>query len=229
MNVQINLTNDMIFMEVLFMNYKMIDDNFLAMYPLGLGDPDWIGLGKKHNPDKIIKILHEEFSKGALEEVIENELFEETANKILKLIKKSTTVSVFEKVAFQHYIEEPFTHEPLVRSLYNLLHHFSKESFDRMAEVLAMYKSDRTKNVAKWPVITFFLSYYDADNYSFVKPRTVKTVAKNLEIDIDYKPMPNYETYMKILNMVKEYRDNSEVVKNENLMIAQAVLFVVNT
>ncbi len=203
-----------------------IDRVFLDMFPDGLEDTAWNELGKKHNPNKIFKMFENELSKDNLKHLIDIKKYGEVLDISLAAIKKSSVVSVFEKVAFQNFVKYVDRKE-FAEKFYNFLYNYNDKSFEEFVTVLISCKKYKNANPAKWPVISFFKAYQNPEEFVIVKPNTVKAVAKFLDFDIEYKPLPNTNTYKNVLNMVKEYQQNSSICKNENLMITQAVLFVV--
>ncbi len=209
------------------MNFNSIDNEFLFRFPGGFDDPQWAAGEKKYGKTKKInEILDTELSEIKMEELIEYGEFSVIAESVLKLIRTAAIISVFEKVAFSNFVKERDTHEPLALALYDLLYHFDENSFEQMVGVLGMYKQDKSMNVLKWPILTIFNSYRDPNNHVLVKPNTVKAISKAVGYDISYTPRPNYSTYTKILNMVKDYRDSSNICKDRNLRTAETVMYI---
>lgn len=203
-----------------------LDRKFLDMFPNGTSDVQWLDLGKKHNPTKVISIINNELSKDNLDKLIEMNKHDEIMDIALTAVKKVSVVSVFEKVAFTNYAKKGGN--PLFSNcLFDFLYNYNQDSFMDFVEILQIYKSEKI-NPAKWPVVTFFKAYQNPDEFVFVKPTTVKKIAEFLEVDIKYSPTPNYNTYMLISDMIKDYRTQSDICKEENLMITQAILFTIS-
>lgn len=201
------------------------DFAFLQKFPNGLEDDLWLSMGKKHNPDRITKALNEEFSKQKLKEQLQKKDYKTICETALKLLRRATVVSVFEKVAFTNYLAHEEVHEDFSKALYNLYYKFSEESFKEFVLVLARYRKEKNSNACKWTVVTFFLAFKEPDKYVFVKPTTTKAIAVALKTDIDYSPYPTYSTYMKISDMIHNFRESSDIFKNESLMLAEAGLY----
>ncbi|TLG72943.1 hypothetical protein [Culicoidibacter larvae] len=206
-------------------NVDRIEHKFLQIFPEGLSGDDWNNAGKRHNPDKIFEIFQTELTKEALELTLDSGDYEETIDAITAAVRRVSVISVFEKFAFKNYIAHQEIHGPFLEALYQFMYNFNEESFDGLVSVLLRYRHEKNTNPAKWPVVSFFKAYADPDNYVFVKPNTVKGEARVMEWDIQYKSMPNYQTYMQVMEMVKAFRKHSTLCQNENLMITQAVMF----
>ncbi len=95
--------------------------------------------------------------------------------------------------------------------------------FESGFEELSIYLEDIGAN--KWPVITLFGSHYNEYEDVFIKPTTIKGIAKILEIDIDYKSKPNIITYNKVKDMIFEYKKNSKISKDLSNILTQAILY----
>ncbi len=209
------------------MDLQIIDMKFLELFPLGLEDENWKDLGKKHNPTKVMTLINEDLSQSILKELLNRKDYNKICEISLKIIKKASVVSVFEKVAMQNFFNYSDTKVEFSHALYNFLYNFNENSFSAFVDVLAKHKEDKKANVAKWPIVSVFKAYQNPDKYVFVKPNTIKATAKFLEFDIAYKSYPTFKTFKNIEKMITSYKNKSTVCKNENLMIAQAVLFTV--
>ncbi len=212
------------------MDFKSIDEKFLLRFPEKFKDPSWKQVIKIFNtPKKITDLYNTDLSASTLETLIEYGEYRTITDSVLRLINSSNVISRFEKIAFTNYVSEKDTHEPLSLALYDLLYHFDENSFNRMVSVLGMYRHDKNMNVLKWPILTLFNFYRDPDNYILMKPNTVKSISKAFDVDLSYIATPNYNTYLNVLNFVKKYRDSSSVCSEENLKIAQTILFAVTS
>jgi len=72
--------------------------------------------------------------------------------------------------------------------------------------------------IAKWPIITVLLTYYNLTKEVFIKPNTVKRVIEVLELEgLHYTPKVNYEFYFgyrKAINQMKKHVDLSLSITN---------------
>lgn len=205
-------------------NLYIIDDLFLNFFPEGLEDEEFINLSKKHKVNnKIFKTIEDIDIEDFLEE------YPPTVKKNIQLITKLVTscsmVSVFEKMAFKNYIADKRLHETFLQSLYELLNNCNEDTFMEFARVLGLRKHEKNCNIAKWPIITFFLMFFNPDQEVFIKPTTIKKVAKLLEYDIKYEATLNYQTYSLVRDMVTDYKKSSSLCKNENNINVQAIMY----
>ncbi|MEG0283164.1 MAG: hypothetical protein RR543_00200 [Erysipelotrichales bacterium] len=207
-------------------NIYLIDEMFLKLYPDGLQDISFIEASKRHKVNNRILKKVEAFDIERLMEqypptVADNIQF------ITKLLTSCSMVSVFEKVAFKNYIADKKLQEDFLTSLYEMLNELNEDSFNNFVRVLSLKKADSKTNVAKWPIITFFLSFFNPKAEVFIKPTTMKKVAQLLEYDIKYSPTLNYQTYTLARDMVMQYKQISKICQDEINMYVQAIMYTV--
>ena len=169
---------------------KQAEANFFMQYPGGFEHPDMVAIGKKHKMDKLISAAKEEFSP----EKFNNP--NEVVQSMIKLVSRSSMVSLFEKPKFRDYVNN-LSHQHrtiLVAGLKEMLHGNQEQGFNMMLDVLIAIK------LAKWSLISILPVYHKPHDEIFVKPTTAKGVIQHFELDsLTYKPRPSWEFY-------KEYR-----------------------
>ena len=176
---------------------------FLQKYPEGFSNPEMQALGKKHKVEKMVSLSQESFAKANFKDN------HEVAESMIKVVSRSSMVSMFEKPKFRDYVRSLDTNElkPLVNGLKGFLHGDQQKGFE------AMVASLKPAKLAKWSLITIIPNYYFPDDEVFVKPTTAKNVLKYFEIDDPvYKPTPSwdfYKKYRKLINDSKGLVDSS--------------------
>lgn len=177
---------------------KKAEMDFMTRYPGGFENPEMIEMGKKHKMQKLIDFAHKEFDTDALQDV------ETSAENMIKMVQRSSMVSVFEKPKFKDAVKSMTLDdkEHLVDSLRNLLHGDEAAGFHKMLNILTRY------NLAKWTLITVFRCYYYPETDFLFKPTTVKNIIKYFDIeDLVYKSRPSYDFFCR-------YRDVINSMKN---------------
>jgi hypothetical protein len=178
---------------------KQAEAEFLARYPDGFADPAMAPIMKKHNVGKLT-----EFAQANLTLTHFNRP-EHICDTLVKIISRSSMVSMFEKPKFRDFIRSLNSHEKehLVFAFEKRLYGRGKRAgFEEIQGMLSHHK------VAKWPIISAVPFYFAPKKEAFVKPTTAKGIIAYLEIDdIQYKPAPSWEfysAYVKLLNQVKK-------------------------
>ncbi len=182
---------------------KEAEHNFLTRYPGGFNHPDMLVISKKHKPEKMKTLARESFS----EELFDNpDLIMES---MIKVITRSSMVSVFEKPKFRDYARMISGDERslISKGLYEMLYGNQQGGFDMMLDILNMGK------LGKWTLMTICPVYFKPDSEVYVKPTTAKGVIRQFEIeDLTYSAKPTYDFYKRyrdIINDMKSHVDSS--------------------
>lgn len=173
------------------------EQDFYLQYPGGFNDPALIIIKKKHNTAKLSDYFNKVFDKpnfDYLEKIIEE---------MIKVVQKSTMVSLFEKPKFRDFVKSLSYEEKdlLSNGLYSLLYEDQEQGFNQMLFILQRGK------LAKWTIISTFLYYSSPTTEVFCKPTTVKNIIKILEVDsLKYNPKPTYQFYVGFRNLIMEIK-----------------------
>jgi hypothetical protein len=186
-----------------------LEDGFLTVYKEGFKSTELKELTKKHNLQKQVDNIHKVCSKESFETGLN--MYDD----LVKIVGRSSVVSVFEKMKFRDLSKEFDLSEKhmLIDAVYELIHGDEELGFNMVVQLLAPYK------LAKWPIITIFRSYYYPYTDIFVKPTTVKKIIKYLELEhIEYSSKANYLFYNKYRQYFNILKDNirNDTVKPNN-------------
>ena len=178
---------------------RQAEADFLARYPGGFADPGLAPIRKKHNVEKL-----SEFARANLTRTHFNRP-EQVCETLVRVVSRSSMVSVFEKPKFRDFVRSLNTREKE-----QLAFAFEKRLFGRakragFEEILGMLSHYK---IAKWPVISAVPYYFAPTRDAFVKPTTAKRIITFLEVDtLQYKPLPSWEFYrgyLQLLGQVKQ-------------------------
>ncbi len=183
------------------------ENNFFSNYPGGFNNPEMIAIGKKHKMAQMEKLAKESFAKKNFSDpmtIVED---------AIKLVSRSSMVSVFEKPRFRDYVKSLNRDEKAAFShaIYELLHGSQQEGFELLQGILAVEK------LAKWTLMTVIPAYYRPQKEVFVKPTTAKLIVARLGLELEYKPTPSwafYKGYRKAINELKKEVDKSLAPSN---------------
>jgi hypothetical protein len=178
---------------------KQAETEFLARYPEGFADPGLAHIMKKHNVGKLTEFAQANLTRSHFNRP------EHIAETLVRIISRSSMVSMFEKPRFRDFIRSLNSHEKehLAFAFEKRLHGRAKTSgFEEILGMLSHYK------IAKWPIISAVPFYFAPNREAFVKPTTAKGIIAFLEVDgLQYKPAPSWEFYSgyrKLLDEVKK-------------------------
>lgn len=178
---------------------KEAEEMFKMRYPGGFTNPEMLAVAKKHKIEKMHELAKESFAACQFEDdggIVEA---------IGSIVKKSSLVSVFEKVKFRDLLPvfNDSEKERLSQGLREFLHGEQELGFELMTGLLEEYK------MAKWPILTVCPYYFRPDFEVLIKPTTVKGTIEYFELEgIKYSPRPNFEFY-------RGYRDQINQMKRE--------------
>ena len=206
--------------------YQQLEHDFLLRFPHGLQDEAWLALGKKHRGiERVLQLCRDGLGEPQLRAAIDSGNTAAVVETCRQIVSRCTTVSTFERMAFRNYLAFSDVHRPFVAALYALLYRFDEASFADFVEVLQLCRHDGKANAAKWPLVSCFLAYSDPQQHVCIKPTTIKRLAARLDVDIAYRPLPNYDTYRRVQAMVQQFRAHSTLVAGQNNIIAQAIMY----
>jgi hypothetical protein len=159
---------------------------FLLRYPGGFDNEEMRQIGRKHNVGKL-----SEFAVTALaRKNFRNQ--GQVLEDIVKLVSRSSMVSMFEKPKFRDYVNGINRDDRtlLAAGFERLLHGNQQQGFEDIVDVLAEGR------LAKWSLLTICLYQYRPDREVFVKPTTTKNVIRQFELEgLVYKPRPSWAFY----------------------------------
>lgn len=177
---------------------------FLHRYPGGFENPEIVATRvKKHKPDQMVALAQESFAKDNFklpDLIIQN---------MIKLISRSSIISVFEKPRFRDFANAlpPQEREFLSSGMIELLHGDEQTGFEMVLDLL------KSGKVAKWSLMTVCQTYFHPQRDVFIKPTTVKGVIGFFELEnLHYKPTPSwafYEAYRSAFHEMKSKVDQS--------------------
>lgn len=176
---------------------KEAEKQFLERYPGGFEHPEMVMISKKHKPQKMKDLTRESFAREIFndpEAVIEN---------MIKVVTRSSMVSVFEKPKFRDYARMISIDEKalLSKGLYEVLYGDQRSGFEMMLEILAMGK------LAKWTLMTIIPVYFRPHEEVYVKPTTARSVIKHFEIeDLKYNARPTWDFYARYRELIGEMK-----------------------
>ncbi len=165
---------------------KLAERDFLSLFPEGFSDPGMAAIGKRHNVNRLVDLARETLSR----EYFETPAW--VAETMVKLVSRSSMISMFEKPKFRDFVRAlpEDERDRLTGGLGEWLHGQQQTGFETMLSVL------ETGKIAKWSLMTILPLYFKPQEEVFVKPTTAKGVIEYFELDtLHYKPKPTWAFY----------------------------------
>lgn len=118
---------------------KQAEEAFFDRYPGGFDNPEMIAIRKKHKLDKMIELTQDSFVKRNFklpDLIVEN---------MIKVITRSSLVSVFEKPKFRDFARSLSStdRQILAKGLAELLHGNEQIGFESVLEILKSWETGK--------------------------------------------------------------------------------------
>lgn len=177
------------------------EQKFLQLHPEGFADPSMQQIMKRHKMGNLIEFAQQNFTPDCASHV------EQTVANMVKVISRSSMVSMFEKPKFRDFVGrlDKAQKDYMVDALVELLHGDQQAGFEAFADLLM------TEKIARWTLITAIPTYFSPTKEVFVKPTTAKGIIKYFEVEnLMYTPKANwpfYKGYRTLINQTKKKVD----------------------
>ncbi len=170
----------------------------MQRYPGGFSDPGMEAVKKKHNVDKLVEFAQQNLVRANFNRP------EFIAETLVKIVSRSSMVSMFEKPKFRDFVKSLNSQEKqaLADTFEKRLYGRQKQrGFEEFLGMLSHHK------LAKWAVISVVPFYFSPNKEAFVKPTTAKGILAYLEVDdFIYRPTPTWAFYRSYLNLLGEIK-----------------------
>lgn len=199
---------------------KKAEAAFLHQYPEGFNDPEMVKIGKKHKMSNHVEFAQTVFTEESCAASLE------TIDNMIKLISRSSMVSMFEKPKFRDFAKNLSYDEKgfMAAALNDFLNGDQQRGFDGLVGML------QTAKLGKWSLLTAVPAYYRPNDEVFVKPTTAKGIIAYLEVpELIYKPAPYWEFYQRyrdLINTAKTKVDPS--ISPSNAAFSGFLMMVLN-
>jgi len=178
-------------------------DHFMANYPDGFEDPNFIKVTREANlrSHKLcIQLLGQEELAG----LIEAGSFAAVCDRARHIESTTSLLTKSERKVFHDALELPACQKLFAVALADLLYSDETEEvrFKHFLRTLGILRLN------KWPYATLFSFIRHPQVSAFVKPSATQNAAKALCWRINYKPDPNWKTYDAVLRLYSYVRTN---------------------
>jgi hypothetical protein len=146
------------------------------------------------------KTLKQELAKDAFEKLLGENNFNEICKIAKKVLQKTNLAYPIEKARLVDGIKIVENQEPFAKVLYELLHHSDEMelSFTRFSDVLSQIGAN------SWPIATYYQFLKSDGEWMLLKPSIMKRMADSLNFSLNYKPEPNWPTYLKLQELANQ-------------------------
>jgi len=174
------------------LDFDHLVESFLRFFDGGF-DSDDFHQRERDYKGKAAGMLKEKLGKDAFENLLRVGNYTEVCD-IAKAVLRTNLVFQIEKAKFRDGIKNVTKHEPFANALYDLLHGSGEMEgrFTTFCDLLSEMGAN------KWPIATYFQFLASDGKWMFMKPSIMRRMADSLKISLNYKPEPNWLTYLKL-------------------------------
>jgi hypothetical protein len=175
------------------LNFDHLVECFVRFFDGGFESADFEDRERKYKADAANE-LKDKLGKDAFESLLRDKKYEEVCE-LAKRILNTNLVFKIEKAKFRDGIKDSTKHESFANALYDLLYgsaEIKEAHFTKFCDVLLEMGAN------KWTIATYFQFLASDGRWMFMKPSVMKRMADSLNISLNYKPQPNWLTYLKL-------------------------------
>lgn len=183
------------------MDYKRLkeaESRFLNQYPGGFENPHMVTVAKRHRVTQLSEYTRETFKPRNFRDT------DAILESMIKIVSRSSMVSVFEKPQFKAFIENltPKEKNRFTGALKKRLHGDKETGFNELLEILL------SARLAKWTIISVWPAYFNLLDDAFIKPTTTKNVIAQFGLtELTYRPLPSWNFYRDYLTALTSMRE----------------------
>lgn len=187
------------------MDYKRLkeaESRFLNLYPGGFENPLMVTIAKRHRVTQLSEYTREAFKPRNFRDT------EAILESMIKIVSRSSMVSVFEKPTFKAFIENltPKEKNKFTGALKKRLHGDKETGFNELLEILL------SARLAKWSIISVWPAYFNLLGDAFIKPTTTKNIISQFGLsELTYQPLPTWDFYRDYLRALTAMRESVDI------------------
>ena len=207
-------------------SFKAATRKFKREFPLGFNDPKYLVGPGNERQDKLDlhDLMNTLLNKEVFSSLLKNEDFGEIYDRSYQIVKKGNLTHHIESAKFFDAIKSQSKQRIFSEQLFDLVYGQSelKQRFTAFAKM---------DNVT-WPLMTIFPFIAFPESQIFIKPEVTKKAAEVFGVEINYRPIPNWLTYLCIQELVKKIfdklrRDGIENLNPRDMIDVQSFIWVI--
>lgn len=208
-----------------FVTVPMAIDRFMANYPDGFEDADYIKNAREANV-RGNKLCVQLLSQEELSRLIEEGSFDAVCDRARHVESSTNLLTKSERKVFHDALESAPCQKLFAVALLELLYGAETDEarFKHFLRTLGIL------GLNKWPFATLFSFIRHPKQSIFIKPLAIQNSAKALCWRIGYKPEPNWKTYDAVLRLYSYVRTNllEEGLMPRDLIDVQAFIWSIS-
>lgn len=208
-------------------------ERFLARFPEGFNDASYIGgTVKGTRKERAYKVdAHKNFVEdvgGGRYEQLLSEDPAELCERLKRAMRSTNLASPYEKASLADALDQVDHCIPYLQALGGILTDrvADESAFEAYFKALSELPAEGS-SPAKWPNATIFPYLYDPCIHIFLKPEVTKGAARSIRIDLNYRPLPNWLTYSRLLEIADKFLTQLRPLGAKDMIDVQSFIWVV--
>jgi hypothetical protein len=201
-------------------------DRFLAFYPDGFRDEDYVAAERQYKWDAHLR-WRDALDRATFADLLTAGEHREIAARAVRIESRTNLLFSFEKMAVRDAVSTPEGAHLFAEGLYAWLHTTGNErtKFERWIATLHALPRRQTR-VATWPLATVFGFIARPKVHVFLKPTVTRAAADAYGYDFSYRSGLQWETYANLLDFARTVRRENADLGPRDMIDAQSFLWV---
>jgi len=195
---------------------------FLDQFPKGFRGADFVERERRYKMEAS-ETLNATLGKRPFQRLMRAADYEEVCRLSLAVVNKTNLIFKNEKMALRDGLATTTTKRRFAVALFDLLHGPAdfEQRFTRFANLLV------DLDAAKWTVATYFPFLAEPSDHIFVKPSFTRRLADACDVQLNYRPEPNWLTYRCILDLANTLSELLRDLKPRDMVDIQSFIWCV--
>lgn len=172
-------------------------------------------------------LWRKQLGRSTFEALLEDEAYEEIAQRAARIEGKTNLLFSFEKMALRDAVKVPEGARAFALGLHAILHGKGALAgrFDEWVRIVSALPRRQTR-VCTWPVVTVFLFLAQPRRHLYLKPTVTKIAAKKYGYDFSYVSRPDFTTYASLIGFADQIREDLADLEPRDMIDIQSFIWV---
>jgi hypothetical protein len=199
---------------------------FLAYFPRGFHDPDYVGSERAYKWDAHRR-WNDLLSRDAFRALLAADEHREIAKRAISIEARTNLLFSFEKMALRDAVKSPAGAQAFARGLYDFLHGGDdmETRFNRWRDAVAALPRRQTR-VLTWPVLTVLGFIAQPGTHMYLKPTVTRRAATEYGYAFLYGSKPSWETYKSLLDFARTVQRDMRDLRPRDMIDLQSFIWV---
>lgn len=199
---------------------------FLRFFPAGFQDEAYVDRERDYKWE-----AHERWCsllrRAQFQSLLDGGEYQQIAKHAVGIESRTNLLFSFEKMALRDAVREREGARVFAEGLWQLLYGDGTDEarFSTWCEAIARLPRRQTR-VLTWPMATVWAFIALPETHIFLKPTVTRRAAAEYGFDFHYQPVPNWETYVSLIEFAGQIREDQADLGPRDLIDLQSFVWV---